>query len=220
MYFLSEHFEIPIKVVHDANAGALCEWWLDSKFLDRGTLVYIAAGQGIGAGIVVNGKVLQGSVGTFGEIGHTSIKYNGRLCKCGNRGCLELYSSTISLIKKISSLIKSGKYKNTILTSSSNLDDFFDALKKNDPLAVDAFNDICKYLSVGIINTINLFNPDLLIIGDEMSKAGDMLTEKLMPRLKESLLPEIYENLEIKTSKFKMDSALIGAGSFLLDKLF
>ncbi len=217
--YLKVSFDMPIFVVHDANAGALCEWWLDSKFLDKGTLVYMAAGQGIGAGVVIDGKVLQGSIGTLGEIGHTSINYNGEICKCGNKGCLELYCSTLRLKKKMVELIKSNKFK-TNLNLDSNIDEFFAALKEGDELATETFNYIMDYFSVGIINVINTFNPDILIIGDEMSKAGEMLIDFLEPILKKSLLNEIYENLEIKTSKFRMDSALIGAGSYLLEQIF
>ncbi len=214
------HFKLPIVIEHDANAGALCEWWLNTDFLKQGTLVYLAAGQGIGSGVIVDGKLLTGAIGTFGEIGHTSINYNGKKCNCGNRGCLELYASSSALIQQMKQALATGKYPNSSLHPNSSIEEFFVALKKNDALALTIFDDITASLAIGIINIINTFNPDLIIIGDELAMAGDMLLEKLKPILKTSLLPIIYDNVQIKISKFKMDSALIGAGSCLLEKLF
>jgi N-acetylglucosamine repressor len=98
---LQSTFGLPVYLEHDANVGALAEWWLGLNRRKVGTLVYVAAGQGIGAGIVIDGKVYRGSLGIAGEIGHTSIAYDGPKCECGNNGCLTNYSSTLALMREI-----------------------------------------------------------------------------------------------------------------------
>lgn len=215
--YLQKCFNLPVRMVHDAKAGALCEWWLDTPFLDKGSLIYLAAGQGIGAGLIVDGEVLNGSLGILGEIGHTSINFDGKKCKCGNVGCLETYASTIAILDRKDELLKNGKYKNTLLTLNSNIDDYFNALLSKDRLAERIFKEAVGYLAVGIVNIINSYNPDIIIIGDEYSKASDKLLKLLSPLIKDRVIPEVFEKTQIRISKFKMDSALIGAAAYFLD---
>lgn len=214
--YLSAKLNLPVTIEHDANVGALCEWWLDSEFLDKGSLLYIAVGQGIGSGFIVDGQIIRGSMGTFGEIGHSCIDIDGPKCKCGNYGCLELYSSTFSLLKNFVKAKESGKYK-TEIKDNPNIDEFFEGLLKKDALALSIFNDTLRYLSVGIVNALNAYNPDMLVIGDEFSKAEELLIELILPMIKPRIFPIIYENTKIKVSKFKMDSAFIGSAIYFIN---
>lgn len=213
---LMKEFNLHTYVEHDANVGALAEWWLDSQMMSSGSMVYIAAGQGIGAGIIVDGKLIRGAIGTAGEIGHASICYDGPKCKCGNNGCLEVYCSTIALLKAAHQ--KAEEYKEaTILTKESTVHEFFDALQAKDSLAIQVFEEVARYLAVGVVNIINCYNPNLVIIGDEWARAGNLLLIYINNYVKEHILEGIYSKVTIEISRLKGDPAFIGAGALVLD---
>ena len=98
---LTEDFKLPVFVEQDANAGALAQYWHKEEDYKNSVLVYVADGQGVGAGIISNGELLKGSIGVAGEIGHTTIDLGGSKCACGNYGCLENYCSSIAFTRKV-----------------------------------------------------------------------------------------------------------------------
>ena len=206
---LESSFGVPIYLEHDANAGALAEWWFGHVKKDTGTLIYIAAGQGIGAGIVIDGLLYRGSLGIAGEIGHMSINYKGNKCACGSRGCLEQYCSTIALQKEIERKLK----------KNYSLESIFAAIKNGDDYVIPIFEKAVKFLALGIVNIINIFNPDTIIIGDELVNAGPKLLEILKLEVKKNVLPDIYKKLTINLSEFKKDPVLIGASALAADKI-
>ena len=213
--WLSQRFEIPVLVEHDANAGVLAEWWFGSGNIQKGTYIYIAAGYGIGAGIIVDGTVFHGAIGTAGEFGHMSINYSGPQCSCGNYGCLELYSSTHAISQYIENELKINS--KTTNAKSLRFEDILAAYHCKDALATEAINSSCYCLSLGIVNLINLFNPEGIIIGDEMAKIGSPLFETLNKNIKERVAKELYENTLIMRSSFEQDAALFGAGALAID---
>ncbi|MFR6331117.1 MAG: ROK family protein [Eisenbergiella sp.] len=162
-----QRFGIPVYIEHDANAGALAEWWFGHNRMERGTHMYVAAGQGIGAGITLDGKVMHGSMGVAGEIGHMSINCNGPRCQCGNRGCLELYASVSAMVKRINDGIDQGGI--TSLRRDSTVHQIARAMEMGDPLAVQAFDETAEFLGFGLSQMINLYNPDVIVIGDEFT---------------------------------------------------
>ena len=97
--YLAERFSYPVVMNEDANSAVLAEHWL-GKGQGRDNLISILASKGVGAGVIVNGQILYGAYGLAGEIGHTSIDWDGPQCECGNRGCLELYCSSLALVRK------------------------------------------------------------------------------------------------------------------------
>lgn len=214
---LKSVFDFPVLLEHDANAGALAEWLARPHNNMPGTMVYIAAGQGIGAGIIIDGKLFRGSQGIAGEIGHMSIDYNGLQCICGLKGCLEQYCSTIALIRNA----KEGLNKNpeSILNKNCDLESIINAVKVNDSYAISVFEKISSYLAVGIGNIINSLNPDLIIIGDELSRFESKLIEFLNKKIKKMVLPNIFRNFSLELSKFKNDPALLGAGELAIDNI-
>lgn len=209
---------LPVYLEHDANVGALAEWWLGSNRRESGTLVYVAAGQGVGAGIVMEGKVFRGSVGVAGEIGHMSIAYDGPQCECGNNGCLTNYSSTIALMKEIEKQLPA--YPGSVLKGNCTLDSVFEAIEEEDPLAVEVFAKIAKYLGFGLVNMVYAYNPDVIIIGDELARAGSRLLRICRETVEKHLSPNLFKSLSIDISSFKKDSVLIGAGALAVDNVF
>ena len=207
---LEERFEIPVFLEQDANAGALAQYWHDPGASQKSVLVYVAAGQGIGAGIISDGKLMRGDIGTAGEIGHTSICYNGPRCTCGNYGCLENYCSSIAFVKQV----------NEKLGTDLTIDEIRGKIG-GDPQIQEIYKEACDKLSVGIVNIINNFNPAMIVIGDEMSHImPELMCRRVREEVKKRVLPAIYDNTEISMSVVKKDSMVHGAAIVAIEDIF
>ena len=201
---LHEKLQIPVFAEQDANCGALAQYWLSPEYYKTQVLIYVAVGQGVGAGIIDSGKLVRGKLGMAGEIGHTSICYDGPPCACGNRGCLENYCSSVTFTKMV----------NEALRPSTPLS-FKDAaalLQSGNTAVTQLFLQLCERLSVGIVNLINTFNPNVIILGDEVTHAApDLMVEQVRRFVKERCIPELYENTQIEKSLVAKDSFAHGA---------
>ena len=210
---LHERLGIPVFAEQDANCGALAQYWLNPEFYSTQMLIYIAVGQGVGAGILDAGRLVRGKLGMTGEIGHTSICYDGPVCSCGNRGCLENYCSSTSFTKMV----------NEALRPSSPLS-FRDAaalLQSGNPTVMELFLTLCERLAVGIVNLINAFNPDVIILGDEMTHVmPDLIIEQVRKFVKERCIPELYETTMIEKSLVAKDSFAHGAALTAIEDVF
>ena len=206
---LKETFQMPVVVEHDANCCAVAEWWLGKHRRDSGTLMAVIAGQGIGAGIIVDGKLLLGSMGIAGEIGHMSIDRNGERCRCGNRGCLYKYCSTITLLHDVGQELM--YYPESSLNQDHSIEAIYKAIREGDPLATKVLDRAAWNLGFGLANAVNAYNPNVIIICDEMTQSGPRLLEKVRESIREHVLPELYDNLTVEYSDIKTDTALLGA---------
>ncbi|SFS67391.1 ROK family protein [Paenibacillus sp. BC26] len=204
---LMNEFALPVYIEHDAKAGALAHWWFGSSHQDHGVMIYVAAGQGVGAGIVIDGKVFRGSLGMAGEIGHMSIDYNGPLCECGNRGCLELYCSTSALLqtlkKEYPSLESVWKEINEDRSSETK----------------EAVRQAAWFLGFGLVSIINTFNPDRIILGDELAEAGDLVHDTVKSVINEYVLPEISRKLTIDLAYEDKDTMLLGSAIVAIESI-
>lgn len=209
-------FSLPVYIEHDANCAAIAEWWYGPHHRDDGTMIYIAAGQGIGAGIVIDGKLYRGSLGIAGEIGHTSIDYNGPLCECGNRGCLEMYCSSLALSHYIDSI--KADYPDSLLKAQTS-SAVFAAAMQGDTLALKVIERISMFLGIGITNLVNSFNPDVVIIGDDLKDMGDLLLKGVCSTVKDRTLNSIYNELKIELCSFEGDPVLVGASALALNRI-
>lgn len=210
---LQEKTGVRIYAEHDANAAAMAEWSETLHYDPSVSLMCIMMGQGIGSGIIEKGNLITGAVGTAGEIGHMSIQYDGPLCECGNRGCLELYCSTISVQRKVKELLP--EYPQTVCAENSTITEIINAYKEGDVLARRIVNDAARYLGFGIANLVNIINPGKIIIGDELSKAGEDFLTVVRETVKERVIPEIYNKMDIDLSELE-NSALRGTYRIVL----
>jgi len=209
---LQERFGIPIFLENDANAGALAQCWYSSERNQDEVLIYIADGQGVGAGIISHGELLKGVLGMAGEIGHMSIDYRGARCACGNYGCLENYCSSIAFTKEV----------NRILAPMNDFT-FQEAArmaKDGNPIVLEIYSKCCDYLASGIANIINCFNPAAIVIGDEMSHVvpGIML-DRVKREVRNRVIPEVYSNLTISMSMIE-ESMIHGAAVVAIRDIF
>ena len=215
--YFNNIFHIPVFLEHDAKAGVMACWYMNKYNNVNKTFAYIIAGHGIGVGVIVDGKLSRGATGTFGEIGHTSIDFDGPLCQCGSRGCLENYCSTIALSRRIKNALELGE------KSSLNIDfsfsDIVEAYKNKDDLTVREVNKNIEYFSIGIVNLVNMVNPDVIIIGDEMVNFGDDFLNILKSNVSKKIIPDLYNNLDIRLGNFAEDEVLIGASIVAVESI-
>lgn len=215
--YFNNIFHIPVFLEHDAKAGVMACWYMNKYNNVNKTLAYVIAGHGIGVGVIVDGKLLRGSTGTFGEIGHTSIDFNGPLCACGSRGCLENYCSTIALSRRIKNTLELGVKSS--LSIDFTFSDIVEAYKNKDDLTVKEVNKNIEYFSVGVVNLVNMVNPDVIIIGDEMVNFGDDFLNILKSNVSKKIIPDLYKKLDIRLGNFAEDEVLIGASIVAVESI-
>ena len=206
---------IPAYIENDANAAALGEF-LAGAAKGADSAIIITIGTGLGAGIIIDGKLFSGSNYAGAEIGHTVINVDGEQCTCGRKGCFEAYSSVTALVKFTKRFME--QYPDTLMKEIAKKEGkvsgrtAFVAAKQGDEAGAKVVELFIKNLACGIINTINVFQPDILCIGGGVSNEGDNL---LIP-LKERINSEIYsknskKNTEIVTCRLGSSAGLIGA---------
>ncbi len=209
---LEEEFGLPVFLENDANCGALAQYWYNDEQYEKEVMVYIAAGAGIGAGIMNQGELVEGTLGMAGEIGHMSINFGGPRCACGNFGCLELYCSASAFVKEMNRVLKPAE--DYTFAEAKEL------VKEGNPIAMEIYSNCCDKLGAGVVNVINAFNPAVVVIGDEMSHVSSkVMLERVKREVKIRVLPEVYENMIISMSVTK-DSMLHGAAIVSLRDIF
>ncbi len=211
-----EEFDKPVFLEQDANAGAMAEWWFGNHSVEMTTLAYMLVGEGVGSGIVNDGKLLLGMQGAAAETGHISIDMNGPRCECGNYGCLEMYCSTPVVLNRakqeIPDLFKAEKKSRT---DEHNL--LYRSAREGNVKAKQLMEETARYIGYGCVNLINAYDPDVIVIGDVMAKAGDILLPKIREVVKERAIPELYEKVRIEMSGLEVDPTLYGAAAIATD---
>jgi glucokinase len=171
-----------VVIENDTNAAALGEWFAGSG---RGyqDFAFVAIGTGIGAGIILGGRLLRGAHGSAGEIGHTVVEKDGPECRCGNRGCLELFASGGVLAARAGEVAR--RHPDSLLAAMShggrslNGGDLFVAADRGDEISREIVDEAVHYLAVGMNNLIELFDPAIVAIGGGMVQVGESLFERL-----------------------------------------
>lgn len=200
---------------NDANVAAYGEY-LAGAAKGAQNAVVITLGTGVGAGIIINGKIFSGSNFAGGEIGHTVIVVDGYECTCGRKGCFEAYSSATGLIRMTREAAEAhpeSKIKQLVEADGRiSARTAFNAAKMLDDTGMEVVDRYIKHLACGITNTINVFQPDILCIGGGVCNEGDAL---LLP-LKKQVAENVYsknsaKNTEICICSLGNDAGIIGA---------
>lgn len=221
---IEQKFNIKTWLDNDTNAYILAEKHF-GLFNHYENMIYITIGEGLGAGIIVNGTINRGHNGGAGEFGHTNISNEGIKCDCGNIGCIENYVCWPAVYSRILSSIARGKQ--TIMTELVHGDisqltelNFVDALNKGDELAINVLEEMSTYLAIGLVNLVHLFNPQIIIFGGEITTNNPLLLQKVNQFVKERALTILYEDLQIQPSSLGKEFEMIGAASVLLQDKF
>lgn len=216
---LKKHFKIPVFVGNDVEVATIGEITFGNG-VGYKNLVCIFVGTGVGSGIVNNGIIYKGSSGTAGEIGHMIVHSGGRLCGCGEHGCLEAYASRTAVEKMITGALKKGQKSaiSSLMDESGRLKSSHikRALELNDDVVFYAVTQAAEYLSSGIASVINFYNPEIIILGGGLIEAVDLFYNMTITKARAKSLSVPSEKIQIVRTKLKDFSGVIGAG--LLEK--
>ena len=209
-------FTAPVLVDNDANLGALAEWKF-GELRGCGDLIYIKAATGIGAGVLLGGRLHRGVSGGAGEIGHISINEQGPLGRSGNPGSLESYAAAGVVLAKMRGRLH--RYPGTALSEDSRMSDLT-RLGSTDALARELWAEVGRHLGVAITTTLNLFNPSAVLIGGQMAAAGEPLLGAVRQVVQERAMQVNRGNVSIAASTLGQGIGVLGAGVMALELLF
>jgi len=221
---VEKRFKLKVWLENDTNAIVMAEKRFGAhKKLEN--LVYITIGDGVGAGIVVNGHIFRGSSGGTGEFGHTTIDKNGVECDCGNRGCLENYINWTAIYSKILAYAESGKDTMMVKLSKGDIKKvtpyiFREALDKNDELAKEITVEAARYLAIGIVNLVNMLNPDVIILGGKLAYNNFFLISEVKKLVLEKALKILTNKLEFCSISIGKDFRIIASAAIPLKEIF
>jgi predicted NBD/HSP70 family sugar kinase len=197
---MQQRLGMPVEIENDANLGALAEMtWGAGR--ECSNFAYIKAATGIGAGLVIDGRLLRGASGTAGEIGHTTLDESGALCYCGNRGCLETVASGPAII----GLVSSGH------PETLTLGQVIELAAGGDVRCRRAISDAGREIGVAVAGLCNLINPERVIVGGLLSRAGDLLLQPIREAIRRHAVFAAAERVEVVAAAFVERAELLGS---------
>lgn len=232
-YFYFE--EKPLSDLIESQVGVKCFIDNDSRAMAYGeymcgvakeekNMIFVNVGWGVGIGIIVNGKLYYGKSGFSGEFGHVYTFDNEILCRCGKKGCLETEASGLAIHRTLLEKVKNGS--NTILQKKIDteghvilLEDIIEAALDEDILSIEIIEEAGNKLGRSISGLINLFNPELLVIGGTVSLTGDNILLPVKSAVKKYSLNMANKDTEIKLSKLGDKAGAIGAGLLARERM-
>lgn len=212
---LSELLDLPVMAGNDANVAALGEMWKGGGQGHK-NVVAVTLGTGVGGGIIVEGKILTGSVGAGGEIGHIHVEDNEtEPCGCRNCGCLEQYTSATGIVRLAKRRLAKDDTPSVIRRDNISAKTVFDAVKDGDPLAIEVAQQFGEYLGKGLAAIAGVLNPEIFVIGGGVSKAGEVLFDYIIPPFKRTVFKGCL-NAEFALATLGNDAGIYGAAKLVL----
>ena len=207
--------DIPVHIDNDANVAALAES-VAGVSAGTSTSVFITNGTGIGSGIILNGKIWSGAHHIGGELGHVIFDLDGVPCSCGNHGCLERYCSATALIRMAKEAVS--EHPDSIILQSVNQDisrieakTVFDAAEAEDPVAMAVYHRYIDCLAQAIASVVNLLDPEIIVLGGGVSKAGNYLLDPLVARYPQYVLFNDQPLPPVRIASLGPEAGIIGA---------
>lgn len=214
---LEELLHMPVMAGNDANVAALGEMWMGGG---RGykDLVVVTLGTGVGGGIIIGGKVLTGSTGSGGEIGHIHLQDGEpEACGCGNHGCLEQYASATGITRLANRRLATDDKASVLREGDVTAKAVWDAVKAGDELAIEVAEKFGAYLGKGLSVIAGVMNPEAFVIGGGVSKAGEILMDYLKPYYDANVFHGC-KDVKFKLATLGNDAGIYGAAKLILDK--
>ncbi len=212
---MTETIGYPVYIENDSRSMTYGEY-LKGCCHGEKNVVFVNIGWGLGMGMIIDGKLYSGKSGYSGEIGHMSVYDNDIICHCGKLGCMETEVSGLALQRKLTQHLLDGGQ--SILSDrvvnqkqTLTLQDILDAIAKEDVLCIEALQEVANELGKNLAGIINIFNPELLVIGGDLSVTGDYLTQPVRMGIKKYSLNVVNEDSRIVTSALKDQAGLVGA---------
>jgi len=213
-----EKYRVNTFLINDASAAALGEHRFGAG-REVNNLVLLTLGTGIGGGIIINGRLYSGPCGSAGEIGHMTIDVNGPRCSCGNIGCLEMLASGTAVAKEAISRIRQGERSSLTDIVEGKIESITAekvgvAAQGGDSLALEVVLKAATYLGVGMVNLVNIFNPEMIIVGGGMAKMGDLLLDPARQVVRERAFQLPAQAVSIVPAQLGDDAGVLGAAIF------
>lgn len=220
---LEKELGIPAVVDNDANVASFGEFW---KGAGKGTndLVCITLGTGVGGGVITNKHLVHGISGAAGELGHITVQPEGGApCNCGKTGCVETIASATGIVRLALEKIKENPDSDLSIVFNENglisSKDVVDCAIGGDQASQDVLDEVAKYLGLAAANVGNMINPDIIVIGGGVSKAGDIILKPIEKYFKKFAFPRVAESTEIKVASLGNDAGVIGAAGLIMQQL-
>lgn len=209
---LEEDFNVEVKVENDARAMALGESWFGGHG-SANSMIAVNIGRGVGAGIVMDGKLYHGAQGIAGEFGHMTIDINGETCECGNRGCLQTFISGEGIAKRAEKQLIGHKEK---LTGKG----VFDLAEQGNQTCINLLEETGHVIGIGLTNLIHLINPSEIVLGGGVMKSEKFLMPAILETIQQRVLTDEAKQTQVTITKLGTEATLLGAVSLLLVELF
>jgi len=210
---LTAELHRPISLENDANAAAVGEMWRGAG-RDCKTIVCLTLGTGVGSGIILGGELLRGIDGTAGEIGHMSVvPIGGVKCKCGGVGCLEVYASATAIVR----MTREGllDHPQSMLSAAPEVDlsakKVAIAANQGDAFALDVFRKMGMYLGMVMANIVNIFNPEMIVIGGGVSASFDLFAPYARDEIMKRAFPVPAQRCQVVKAECGDEAGLLGA---------
>ncbi|NLO09317.1 MAG: ROK family glucokinase [Clostridiales bacterium] len=208
---------LKVKAGNDANVAALGEQW-KGKGKGFDNMVLVTLGTGVGGGVIHKGRIVAGSVGAGGEIGHILVNYDEKeACGCGKYGCLEQYASATGIARLARQALEKNS-KDSLLADKEDINAklVFDYAKQGDELALEIVDEACRYLGIALAGVAQVMDPQAFVIGGGVSKAGDIL----ISHIKKHYIPNVMNALKDKEfliASLGNDAGIYGCARLILN---
>lgn len=212
---LEKVFSLPVTIENDANAAALGEQWRGAG-RGIGSMILLTLGTGVGGGIVLDNQVWHGADGMAGEVGHMTIIPDGRQCGCGNTGCLEMYASARGIVQSFRDAGGASEAGNQSEITSAQV---YQAASNGDARAVKVMQDMGRVLGIGIANLINIFNPEMVVLGGGVMDAWPLFIDTAQAEIRKRAFEIPAKRTKIVPSKLGDDAGMVGAAAAALQNV-
>ncbi len=205
-----------VKVGNDANVAALGEMWQGGG-KGYNNLVMVTLGTGVGGGVILGGKILTGSNGAGGEIGHIRVNYEEKdVCGCGKTGCLEQYASATGVVRLAKKALEKKEKKTTLVADDLSAKAVFDAAKAGDELAMDIVEEFGFYLGMALAHISQVIDPEVFVIGGGVARAGQIIIDEVSKNYEENVMFAL-KNKAFKMAELGNDAGIYGSARMVLD---
>lgn len=217
---LGEQIGLPVMAANRSKTAALAERWRGNE-AGAEHLIYVSLGTGIAAGVVHGDALYLGATSSAGELGHVTVDPSGPVCECGNRGCLHVYAGEEAIVRRARELARRmprGSLVDQIDgdVRSINADSVIDAALRGDPLAIQVIEETGQFVGIALANVVNLFNPDVIIVGGPTSRAGIALLESIDREVRRRALTVPGRHVTIALSSLGTTASAIGGAILVL----
>ena len=221
---LQQKLDLPVVVDNNVRTMAIAETYF-GQGRDSSSLVFVYGRAGVGAGLTFNGKVYRGNAMGAGEIGHMIMTlYKGQLCHCGNRGCLETLVSEAAILTEAENILE--KTPDGLLAQHMKdealrpIERVFAAGRAGDEAVCEMLNGIGEFLGMALVNVVNLFNPEVILLGGIFSQGEDFFLEPAVNTVREFSFGGMGKKVDIQSTSFGWKAGVLGASALALINFF